>query len=205
MRVDAARNLEAVLAAGARVLAADPGASIADIAVQAGVDRRTVYRRFHGREALLVAVHGARLDAIEAALARARLRRAPVQVAMHRYVEGIIEVNRTWPVDLARMPADAPSRVRRDHAVREVETFLTRATDEGLLRRGLPPGLAAALIPLRVHQVVRNLPRLTAAQAADVAVDALLDGIGAAPARPPLPQPRSEWTSRAPRREAGSR
>ncbi|MFC9627623.1 TetR family transcriptional regulator, partial [Streptomyces sp. NPDC056930] len=46
MRADAARNLEAVLTAGARMLAADPGASIASIAAEAGVDRRTVYRRF---------------------------------------------------------------------------------------------------------------------------------------------------------------
>ncbi|MEU1532027.1 TetR family transcriptional regulator [Streptomyces fagopyri] len=136
-------------------------------------------------------MHGAGPDAIEAALGRARPRESPVQAALHRYVEGVIEVDRTWPVDLARMPADAPSRERRDRAVREVETFLTRTTDEGLLRRGLPPGFAASIVPLLVHQVARNLPRLTAAQAADVAVHALLNGIGAVPARSPLPQPRS--------------
>ncbi|MFE5136992.1 TetR/AcrR family transcriptional regulator [Streptomyces fagopyri] len=191
MRADAVRDLETVPAAGARVLAADPGAGIADIAAEAGADRRTVYRRFSSREALLAAVHGARLDAIGAALGRARLPEAPVQAALHRYVEGIIEGNRTWPVDLARMLADAPSRERRDHAVREVESFLTRATDEGPLRQGLPPGFAASFIPLLVHQVARDLPGLTAEQAADVAVDALLNGIGAAPARAPLPQPRS--------------
>ena len=37
MRADAARNLEAVLLTGARVLAADPTASMAEIARESGV------------------------------------------------------------------------------------------------------------------------------------------------------------------------
>ena len=164
------------------MLAVDAGASMADIAAEAGVDRRTVYRRFASREALLAAVYEARLDAIEAVIREARLREAPVQVALHRYVEGVIEVNRTWPVDLARMLTDDPSRERRDHFVHEVEAFLQRATDEGLFRPGLPPGWAAALIPLLMHQASRELPHLTPGQAADIVVDTLLHGIGTVPA-----------------------
>lgn len=138
MRADAARNVEAVLTTGARMLAADPSASIASIATEAGVDRRTVYRRFASREELLAAVYAARLEAIERAIEDARLREAPVAVALHRYVENIIAVNRTWPVDLARMLADDAVRARRDAAIREVDTFLRRATDEGVLRPGAP-------------------------------------------------------------------
>jgi AcrR family transcriptional regulator len=118
------------------MLAADPGASIAGIAAEAAVDRRTVYRRFASREELLAAVYESRLTAIEQAIEDARLREAPVTVALHRYVENIIAVNRTWPVDLARMLADDSVRDRRDAAVREVDAFLERATDEDLLRPG---------------------------------------------------------------------
>ncbi|MFE4454763.1 TetR/AcrR family transcriptional regulator [Streptomyces sp. NPDC056796] len=160
------------------MLAADPGASIASIAAEAGVDRRTVYRRFTSREELLAAIYETRLTAIEHAIQDARLREAPVPVALHRYVENIISVNRTWPVDLNRMLTDDAVRARRDASAHEVDTFLERATDEGFLRPGLPQGWPGALLPQLMHLVSRQLPELSAAQAADVVVDTLLNGIG---------------------------
>jgi len=162
------------------MLATDPGASIAGIAAEAGVDRRTVYRRFASREDLLAAIYESRLAAIEQAISDARLREAPVTVALHRYVENIITVNRTWPVDLTRLLADDAVRARRDASVEEVDAFLRRAADEGLLRSDLPHGWAGALLPQLMHLVSRQLPELTAAQAADVVVDTLLNGIGPA-------------------------
>ncbi|MET8630516.1 TetR family transcriptional regulator [Kitasatospora sp. NPDC004669] len=162
------------------MLAADPAASIASIAAEAGVDRRTVYRRFASREDLLAAIYAARLEAVEQAIADARLREAPVAVALHRYVENIIEVNRTWPVDLARMLADDESRKRRDASVAEVDVFLRRATGEGLLRADLPPGWAAALLPQLMHLVVRQTPDLPTGPAADLVVATLLRGIAPA-------------------------
>ncbi|MEU1784308.1 TetR/AcrR family transcriptional regulator [Streptomyces abikoensis] len=161
------------------MLATDPGASIASIAAAAGVDRRTVYRRFASREELLTAIYEARLTAVEQAIEDARLREAPVAVALHRYVENVIAVNRTWPVDLARMLTDEAIRRRRDVSVREVDGFLRRATDEGVLRRDQPEGWASALLPQLMHLVSRQLPELSPGQAADVVVDTLLHGLGA--------------------------
>ncbi|OPG09750.1 TetR family transcriptional regulator [Streptomyces sp. GKU 895] len=161
------------------MLAADPGASIASIAAEAGVDRRTVYRRFANREDLLAAIYEARLTAIEHAIEDARLSEAPVAVALHRYVENIIGVNRTWPVDLTRMLADDSVHARRDAAIHAVDAFLRRATDEGLLRPGLPEGWVSALLPQLMHLVNQQLPELSPGQAADVVVDTLLNGLGA--------------------------
>jgi AcrR family transcriptional regulator len=178
MRADAARNLESVLRAGARLLADDPSVSIAAIAAAAGVDRRTVYRRFASREELLAAVYQARYDAVERAIEAARLREAPVAVALHLYVEGIIAVNRAWPVETNRMLAEEAIRERRRRLIEEVDLFLKRATDEGLLRSDLPPGWVARLLPPLLLHAAEGLSGLSAAQAADVVVDTLLRGVG---------------------------
>ncbi len=178
VRADAAHNLELVLRTGARLLADDPSVSIAAIAAAAGVDRRTVYRRFSSREDLLAAVYRARYDAVEAAIAAARLREAPVGVALHRYVEGIIEVNRRWPVETFRMLSEKTIRDRREGFIAEVEHFLRRATDEGLLRDDLPRGWIGALLPSLLLRAAEDLPELSAAQAADVVVDTLINGLG---------------------------
>jgi AcrR family transcriptional regulator len=178
VRADAARNLEAVLTTGARMLANDPAASISAIAAEAGVDRRTVYRRFASREELLAAIYESRLAAIEEAIEGARLREAPVAVALHRYVEGIIDVNRKWPVELHRMLAEDTVRHRRDRWVQEFDTFLARATDEGLLRSDLPAGWAGLVLPQLMLLAAEQLPQLSAAQAADTVVDTFLRGVG---------------------------
>jgi AcrR family transcriptional regulator len=180
---------------GARMLAADPGASITAIAAEAGVDRRTVYRRFASREELLTAIYEARLTAIERATEEARLREAPVAVALHRYVEGIVEVNRTWPVDLSRMLAEEPVRRRRERSVRELADFLHRAADEGVLRPGLPEGWAMVVLPQLMNLASRELAGLSPARAADVVVDTLLNGLGtgaagSTPTAPALLHPR---------------
>lgn len=178
MRADAARNLELLLTTGARMLADDPAASIAAIAAEAGVDRRTVYRRFAGREELLMAIYEARLDAIEAAIDAARLREAPVPVALHRYVEGIVGVNRTWPTEVSVMRSDPTIWARRLRAVDEVDQFLQRATDEGFLRSGVPARWPGNVLGQLVHLSTRELPGLSDAQAADVIVDTFLRAFG---------------------------
>ncbi|MEQ0565488.1 helix-turn-helix domain-containing protein [Amycolatopsis sp. NEAU-NG30] len=178
MRADAARNLELLLTTGARMLADDPATSIAAIAAEAGVDRRTVYRRFAGREELLTAVYEARLSAIEEAAEAARLAEAPVAVALHRYVEGIVGVNRKWPAEIGRMRSDPQIWARRQRAVDELERFLGRATEEGLLRSDVPPRWPGNVLGQLLFLSARELPGLSDVQAADVIVDTFLRACG---------------------------
>src|ERR1044072_4840140 len=183
VRADATRNLERVLSTGARMLADAPSATIAAIAAEAGVDRRTVYRRFASREDLMAAVYGARYDAVEQAIEAARLREAPVAVALHRYVEGIIAVNRKWPVKTSLMLREMAIRERRRSLIDEVDAFLRRATDVGMLRSDLPRGWVATVLPPLMEHAAANLSERSAAQAADVVVDTPLRGVGTPPAR----------------------
>ena len=61
----------------------------------------------------------------------------------------------------------------------EVDAFLQRATDDGLLRSDLPAGWASALLPPLMVHAAEDLSQMSAAQAAGVVVDTLLRGVGA--------------------------
>ncbi|TWD82504.1 TetR family transcriptional regulator [Kribbella amoyensis] len=180
MRADAARNLDKILRTGARLLAADPGASMSMIAAEAGVDRRTIYRQFESREALLSAIYRARYDAVAVVFAEARLTEAPVAVALHRYAEGIITVTREWPVEFHRMTADPPTADRREAFGEQLDAFIRRATEAGLFRADLPAGWVEALLRQVIRTAAEDVPDLEPAPAADLAVSALLQGIGQA-------------------------
>ena len=128
MRADAARNLDAVLQAGAKLLAEDPGTSVSAIAAVAGVGRRTVYRRFPNRDALLCGVFQAKLDALDDVLTQSRLTEAPVAVALHKLVEGVVvAANRSYPVDNDQMSCSSSVFERYLEQRERVETFLRRA------------------------------------------------------------------------------
>ncbi|MET8637426.1 TetR/AcrR family transcriptional regulator [Streptomyces sp. NPDC004096] len=180
MRADAARNLAALLRTGARLLAENPSTSLSAIALEAGVDRTTAHRRFATREALLAAVFQAKLDASEHVLDEARLTEAPVAVALHRYVEGIVPVSREWPVDTRRMMREDPDAdSRRQELSARLDAFVRRAADEGFLRPGIPLGWARAVLDQLVDSAAHRFPELEPPQAADLVVDAFLRGVGA--------------------------
>jgi hypothetical protein len=124
-------------------------------------------------------VYEARYDAVEQAIAAARLREAPVAVALCLYVEGIIAVNRKWPAETSRLLAAETIRERRRRLIDEVDLFLRRATDEGLLQSDLPPGWVGTLLPPLMRNTADELPELSAVQAANVMVGTLLRGVGA--------------------------
>jgi AcrR family transcriptional regulator len=178
MRADAARNLDAVLQTGARLLAENPGTSVAAIAAAAGVDRRTVYRRFPSRDALLCGVFQAKLDALDEVIAQSRLTEAPVGVALHRLVEGAVEVARRYPVGHEQMACSSTASGRHLEQRERIETFLRRAADEGVIRADLPDGMPWALLHGIVDLVAHRCPELECGRAADLGVEVLLGGIG---------------------------
>jgi AcrR family transcriptional regulator len=178
MRADAVRNLEAVLVTGARVLADDPGATMADIAREAGVDRSTVYRRFPTREALLTAVFQAKLDAAERVIDEARPEEAPFAVALHRFVEGTIAVSRTWLVDLRLMAADPDASARAAELRARVGALVERGVGEGLVRAGLPAGWALDVLLALTDLAAHRHQQIAPGAAADLVVEAFLGATG---------------------------
>lgn len=178
MRADAARNIDAVLRTGARLLAMDPATSIATIAAQAGIDRRTVYRRFATREALIAAVFAAKLDAAERVLDAARLMEAPVAVALHRYVEGIVPGVRQWPVEVRQLGCCDDIEARCEAIRARMDAFVGRAVAEGFFRADVPHEWIRAMLDHTVHVAAHQFLDLGAPQCADLVVETLLNGLG---------------------------
>jgi AcrR family transcriptional regulator len=177
MRADAARNLDAILETAARLLAEDPGTSITAIAAEAGVSRHVVYRRFENREALRDAVFHSKLDAVDVVLGDARLDSAPVAVALHRFVEGIIAVDRHYPIEPEQMRCADEGHGRMLEQRERVATFLRRAIDEGLIRSDLPDGIVHALLYQIIALLARQLCDHDPARTADIVVDTFLRGV----------------------------
>jgi AcrR family transcriptional regulator len=85
-RVDAERNITAILDTAVELLGERPEASMAEIASAAGVARQTVYAHYRSREALLLAVaERARAEAV-AAIDAAEPERGPPLEALARLV-----------------------------------------------------------------------------------------------------------------------
>lgn len=127
----------------------------------------------------MAAVHAAKLDACENAVAEARLTEAPVMVALHRYAEGIITVSRRWPVDVQQVTDEvAAARLRR--LIEQLDAFMDRAVREGVIRPGLPGRWARSLLIHLTNIAAHEMPELSTAQGADMVIRSLISGIGPA-------------------------
>ncbi|MET9226656.1 helix-turn-helix domain-containing protein [Lentzea sp. NPDC003310] len=172
MRADATRNVEAVLRAAAQVFSADPQARIPDVAAAAGVDRRTVYRRFESREDLLLAVYRTRLDHLESLIASTLEDSRPPREALLTFCAGGIRLSRDWPADI-RAVADPGIRRRREELDERMEAFLRRA---GVVAPGLPNGWALRVLQTQLHTAAQETS-LEPAAAAELVVRTFLHGV----------------------------
>jgi AcrR family transcriptional regulator len=178
MRADAVRNADAVLQTAARLLWLDPNASIGTIATAAGVDRSTVYRRFSNRDSLILAIYAAKMQEADAAMDAARPETAAPLVALHRWVEGTIEVSRRWPVDLSSYRASPATAEHTARALARLERFIERAQAAGVVDPRLDTVWVRSLLTNATGLAAHELTELEAGPAADIVVRSLLAGVG---------------------------
>ncbi|MFD4522422.1 TetR/AcrR family transcriptional regulator [Streptomyces sp. NPDC058470] len=134
LRADAERSVRAILEAAERVLAADPGASMEQIAEAAGVARTTVHRRFASRQALIEALAESAVRQLVRAIDDARPETTPPLVALHRVTANVLRIKGAWSYALGQ-PTDEGGGAPADWnelGARCLE-LLGRARDEGLL------------------------------------------------------------------------
>ncbi|MFD3497118.1 TetR/AcrR family transcriptional regulator [Streptomyces sp. NPDC058676] len=134
LRADAARSVRAILEAAEHVLAEDPGASMEQIAEQAGVARTTVHRRFANRQALIEALAASAKQQLMESIEDAHLDTAPPLVALHRATANALRIKSVWRFTLGHPLADTPlTAVIWSEINAGTLEFLARAQREGLL------------------------------------------------------------------------
>jgi AcrR family transcriptional regulator len=134
LRADAERTVHAILEAAEQVLSTDPGASMEQIAEQAGVARTTVHRRFATREALIDALAASAVQQIEQAVAAARPRTAPPLVALHQGTANILGVKLAWRFAVTQIAPGSPAARIQQRVVAELDLVLQRLQQAGLVR-----------------------------------------------------------------------
>ncbi|WP_017236333.1 TetR/AcrR family transcriptional regulator [Streptomyces sp. SS] len=134
LRADAERSVRAILEAAERVLAEDPGASMEQIAVAAGVSRTTIHRRFAHRQALVEALATSAARQLAQAVDDGRPDTAPPLVAMHRITANVLQVKGAWAFALG-LPEDPESEAAalQQDIARRCIAVLKRAQDAKLI------------------------------------------------------------------------
>ncbi|MFI7501732.1 TetR/AcrR family transcriptional regulator [Streptomyces sp. NPDC049687] len=134
LRADAARSVRAILEAAEQVLAEDPGASMEQIAEQAGVARTTVHRRFANRQALIEALAASAKRQLIECVEDARMDTAPPLVALHRVTANVLRIKSVWRFTLGHPLADTPlTEVIWSEVNAGALDFFARAQREGFL------------------------------------------------------------------------
>lgn len=151
-RSDADRSVAAILDAAAKVLARDPGASMAEIAKAAGLTRQTVYAHFSSRDALARALTDRATDRVTAALEAADLSRGSATEALQRLIQISWEAFESEPalLDVSGQPRDPQAeRERHEPVFGLLQALVERGQREGDFDPALPTSwIIAATIAL---------------------------------------------------------
>jgi AcrR family transcriptional regulator len=138
-RIDARRNLEAILEAARCVLPEDPRASMQEIAVAAGVHRATVHRHFASRDDLLAAVRARAFDATIAAVDESLAHgERPAIDAIERMAAAMLRVGDRFRLYRFTTWRDAEVDERVDEVGGVMTRLVAAAQTEGDARRDVP-------------------------------------------------------------------
>jgi TetR/AcrR family transcriptional repressor of mexCD-oprJ operon len=178
-RADARRNIEAILDAAERCLAADPDASMSTIASEAGLGRVTIYGHFKTRAELIELVARRVLDEANTVLSDVDLT-GDAADALARLVDASWRVTvRSGSLVVAAEKALPPQVVRDAHAgdlEDRVRNFLAGAQGSGAFRTDLSTEWLVAMFHATLHAAASEIDadRLDADEAAGVITATLL-------------------------------
>lgn len=170
-----------ILDAAARALTRDSGATLAEVAVEAGVGRATVHRYFPTRSDLLRVLAEDAIDRVSRTIQECRPDDGPVSEVLHRIAEAVLPLaDELRFLEIGADVWDLPDLVDR--------WYSTTAAVEGVVRRGVAGGVLRADLPVAwvtdlfvgalwaAAEAVRD-GRIARNDAPGLVTDTLLDGV----------------------------
>jgi TetR/AcrR family transcriptional regulator, mexCD-oprJ operon repressor len=139
-RADARRNVEAILQAATTCLAADPDASINEIAAAAGVGRMTLYGHFRTRSDLVAHVLARAVASADDTLGELPASDDPL-ADLDRLIEAswqIVSEQRNILRAAQRELSSDDLRGTHDRVMRRLDTLITRGRRSGAFRSDVP-------------------------------------------------------------------
>lgn len=177
------RTAVAILEAAARVLARQgQGATISEVAAEAGIGRATVYRYFKTREQLVSALWEAALSEVDERLAAAQPEEVRFEEGIARAVQAIAGVGERYAV-LLREPSYEELERGREVLGDRILALLEHGQKSGVLRDDIPLELIAEMFGGVVLAGLRWALEqgLGIEEASSIVVAVFLRGAGAAP------------------------
>jgi len=158
-RADARRNIAAILDSAEECLAADPDASIGEIAAAAGVGRVTLYGHFSSRSALVDSAFARAVARADDTLEAVDLTGDPAQALARLIRSSWTVINQSRALLLAAQRALPPERIRELHEepMRRVQELLARGRAEGAFRTDLPESWMVATFYSLMHAAAEEI------------------------------------------------
>jgi AcrR family transcriptional regulator len=159
VRADARRNLARILDATAEVIAADPAASLEQIAARAGVSRVTIYHHFPGRDALMDALTDRSIAEVRSALEAAEPAEGTATAALERALRASWQVVGRYRglVIVNRRLEQAELRARLEPALALLRSLIRRGQESEEFDPDLPADWLIGILTDLIHAASRQV------------------------------------------------
>ncbi|GAA2975031.1 TetR/AcrR family transcriptional regulator [Actinokineospora diospyrosa] len=182
LRADAERSVRTILEAAERVLAANPAASLEQIAEAAGVARTTIHRRFANRQALVDAMVRNVLDQLDVVIESAHPDTAPPLVALHQITAEVLRVKLGWPFAMTESFAPGSKWAQgQQQLVTRCVALLARAQAAGLVAADADLPWTCQVYYALIGEAAHNTTGTDPHELATKVIDTLLHGAGPRP------------------------
>ncbi|MGH2978441.1 MAG: TetR/AcrR family transcriptional regulator [Solirubrobacterales bacterium] len=158
-RADAERNLRRIIEAATALLAANPAASMAEIAAASGLVRATLYRHFPTRDDLLRAMYSAALDDALEAILSVEPERGKVTDAIARVVDAVLVVGDRYRILSEERRRYPELREQEESVGAPLIALVERGRRDGEIRDDLPLRWQVAALGSLINEALRAVGR----------------------------------------------